>query len=789
MNKTMSENKLYTLSELMDGGVDGLHITKVLIPKIQRSYAHGRKEEKQVREAILNEMFDAMRDGKDAEFGFIYGSINNGVFELLDGQQRITTLYLLYAYVYIRERGGVPDWMRGRFAYETRTSSTDFVNKLASLANFGINNASPSKYLNSMLWFTSAYKVDPTVTAMLTMLDSIHEKYAEYGCSDLSGHLEHLKFYVLRLDKFGLTEELYVKMNARGLPLTPFENFKADLVGYYKPKEKDVRNEALNDWLNFATRLDTVWLDLFWSKEDQTDKDFNNKFFRFFYRYCAVMVYLRLKGQNDARSFLGDKDADLSFFEKKSEEQERTDARYAGFAYYKKLLDNGIDIKRDTTKILDTLLEDKDVIYSQLTSQWNDKCQPFCDESSYKRKDAVIFAAVILFILNYETFNETNFRRWMRVVWNIVENTNIDGVVPQINTVRNLYDILENDKSNGDIYLTLARSFSGNKPQAIVEEARKAEMIVSDNEFEQLFMSLESHPFFRGFIDVVVSNSSYQVVENRIRLMAQAFDGDGIAPGFRKDGHLLLRAVISSIKKWIGGLENLPVTEKADSDAHLKNLLRRPEVKVMLQSLLDKAHSAEDFAGLLRRQIDDRDFTGFECDYIQPGLMDKAYERLCTDAKLYDWIYEHCDSSKCVVIKQRDGRLKVRVPRKWYDKIYIDNDRRSIVPRIVRRHGFEYVDVHQTETLSCVGDYYGDVVEIMKNFGDYVLSIVFSYNDNVEYWISRKSLKQEKIVLSQWSKALVSDDKRWMQINASSLGRAASMVNRLEREILALPKI
>ena len=32
----------------------------------------------------------------------------------------------------------------------------------------------------------------------------------------------------------GLSDDLYIKMNARGKQLTDFENFKADLVGYIK---------------------------------------------------------------------------------------------------------------------------------------------------------------------------------------------------------------------------------------------------------------------------------------------------------------------------------------------------------------------------------------------------------------------------------------------------------------------------------------------------------------------------------------------------------------------------
>ena len=36
-----------------------------------------------------------------------------------------------------------------------------------------------------------------------------------------------ITFQLLPLEHFGLTDDLYIKMNARGKPLTPFETFKA----------------------------------------------------------------------------------------------------------------------------------------------------------------------------------------------------------------------------------------------------------------------------------------------------------------------------------------------------------------------------------------------------------------------------------------------------------------------------------------------------------------------------------------------------------------------------------
>ena len=59
------ENNLYTLEKLLTEGFENHTLKQIVIPKIQRSYAQGRKEEVQVREGILQELFSTLKEGKD----------------------------------------------------------------------------------------------------------------------------------------------------------------------------------------------------------------------------------------------------------------------------------------------------------------------------------------------------------------------------------------------------------------------------------------------------------------------------------------------------------------------------------------------------------------------------------------------------------------------------------------------------------------------------------------------------------------------------------------------------
>lgn len=103
------ENNLRSLSSLFTEPLrletGNVNINSVLIPKIQRAYAQGRRSEAGIREGFLTELFSALVEDKRKELNFIYGSVdihaeNDTRLILLDGQQRLTTLWLLTWYLH-----------------------------------------------------------------------------------------------------------------------------------------------------------------------------------------------------------------------------------------------------------------------------------------------------------------------------------------------------------------------------------------------------------------------------------------------------------------------------------------------------------------------------------------------------------------------------------------------------------------------------------------------------------------------------------------------------------------
>ena len=77
-----------------------IQLKKIIIPIIQRDYAQGRKDSdiNRVRDRFLKSLYMAVTE-KPITLDFVYGDIDEeGNMTPLDGQQRLTTLFLLHWY-------------------------------------------------------------------------------------------------------------------------------------------------------------------------------------------------------------------------------------------------------------------------------------------------------------------------------------------------------------------------------------------------------------------------------------------------------------------------------------------------------------------------------------------------------------------------------------------------------------------------------------------------------------------------------------------------------------------
>lgn len=253
--------------------------SSIRIPKVQRDYAYGRDDEKarDILHGMLDTMLCALRDNKQEIFDFVYGGpyakdddSQTGMIPL-DGQQRLTTLFLLhfYASLFAKDENCEPIdvTILKNFSYETRQSANDFRLKLVTDIRDRLLKADYPSYKEGIMGFirddsdfSPAYTYDPTISSMLVVLGEIEKRFADFP--DLWKALterDNLCFYHITLEKFGLTDELYIKMNSRGKKLTAFEIFKADLLD-------DVRRFAPDMVFDIARKLDTEWMDMVWDQ-------------------------------------------------------------------------------------------------------------------------------------------------------------------------------------------------------------------------------------------------------------------------------------------------------------------------------------------------------------------------------------------------------------------------------------------------------------------------------------------------------------------------------------------
>lgn len=262
-------NRKYTFWSLLERG-------RIVIPQIQRDYAYGRNTKKanNVRGEILEGMFKSLEEEefnnkKTLVLDFVYGSLlKDNSMTPLDGQQRLTTLFLLHLYASIREDEVVNKELL-KFSYETRHSANEFCKSLIKDFNYDLKSdislmdqiKNEAKYLNS-------YDDDPTIQSMLVVLDDIHKKF--FAVSDLWDKLtiqKRIIFYYLDLEKFGLTDDLYIKMNSRGKSLTRYEIFKSSLEKFLEEKHPSYKEKI-------SKRLDVEWTNMLWEEKCEIDSGF-----------------------------------------------------------------------------------------------------------------------------------------------------------------------------------------------------------------------------------------------------------------------------------------------------------------------------------------------------------------------------------------------------------------------------------------------------------------------------------------------------------------------------------
>lgn len=537
---------------------------RIEIPVIQRDYAQGRDEDRinALRIAFISDLKSSISgEGEPLHLGFVYGKVegkdkyqerlrnkraienilnavegyaqhlemkietkinsdfdskndnsNLPTFIPLDGQQRLTTLFLIHWYLslfYTENKQDVVNIL-SRFTYKTRKSSFEFCRAItdnkthSDFENIGADSI--SEFIKKRKWFRRTWLKDSTVKGMLTVLDEIQVQFKDVDDKTIFfGRLINDKapifFDFLDLDELNQTDELYVKMNARGKQLSEFEHFKAWLIHHVKENNITVEEQ---DW---KTKLDKDWLDLFW-KNKGTSYSVDSTIYNFIKQ---VTLFAYIQGANDKFN--------LGFTSTVRESE------FVPFSIYEEYDFFNSDTLNFVFNTLNHLCND------DLMGKYKDwladiACHPFIPEEddlllvftknskSVDRPLSVFYYSLLLYLSKAtDVGSENDFKTWMRFSRNLIYNTYIQNPENYVDAIRGLNALIQSVKDNSGINFTSKSvSFFGNI--FLYNETIKINLINTGNpRWKELILKYENHEYFRGDIRIIFSFSQGDIGE------------------------------------------------------------------------------------------------------------------------------------------------------------------------------------------------------------------------------------------------------------------------------------
>ena len=526
MSNNTSNYQEYTFPKLLE------QYDKILIPMIQRDYAQGRTDKKaaDVRNNLLNDIFSS----KDIHFDLIFGSkerriidgVEKNCFIPVDGQQRLTTLFLLFLYGLKAGKTNI-ELDLSKFSYDTRRAASDFCKSITSEEWAVSNDKNVSDVIKDSSWFMNYWDKDPTVEGMLNMLDAIHEK-----CKRITSYpnLNKVTFYFFDLESNGLNENLYLKMNSRGKPLTAFENLKAKMEKVL-PEDVKIEDKCFPNcdaspkdsfkakWKYF---MDRNWTEAFWDSANPEKYDVSIA--KFIARFLAG--YWATFGQEPSKKINEKTTAEnLEEINKK----EKDDKNYADYIQFEPI-----------GKVLDLDNAFSALAYALTTAPliapyWTNDTIKVSDKSEYK------FLAIIFTYVLFDGDKDA-----MRFAWNMAENyvTEYDTFVTYCKRAGEISNFKRIKKLT--FYRALSSiEFVGNTSDQMKEEIAKAEQMLdgaprSDGKsWEEIIIKAEKYAFFKGAIRFLFTQKDigddWEHFDAKWANAQEYFDKDGVKDGNEND--------------------------------------------------------------------------------------------------------------------------------------------------------------------------------------------------------------------------------------------------------------
>jgi YHS domain-containing protein len=522
---------------------------RVVIPGIQRHYVQGANNPKaeSVRKLFIKEIFTAIEE-KQNEFNlhFIYGPINTDgedSFVPVDGQQRLTTLWLIARYA--AEKAEPSDRkdllsLLSRFTYEDRINAKRFCQALTCEDSRWDFTQDPNPDILCQDWFVDYWKEDETVASMIRMLSTIHEEWNKHQdtitAEDVLEAIASKIRFNLKIDAFG--DDIYMKMNARGLQLTQWENFKGKF-------SEDLCEDKKEWWVKEMEELSNR----FFTCSDEQHELPDNAFFAL---YARIMAYKARESGVDC----GNSIKQLAAYTHNTWSQiELPFVPYSDFSGITNNESIASTVAATCVKMIKTVLER----YQKIVPYFGDRTLFETFFHPKNKNDLDFTLCCYEYFKKFDNIETKDFLKALRLMWNILEN------VPdnRVELVKKIIDL--EDKT---LYSRQIKKIIGsNAPKQAEEEAEKAiqmdcndQSIPSDWNEETLgqwkgwndaIEKAEECAFFHGSIRFLYRNSNgekpWENFATKLSNCMDLFTKDGLSEEKKVKANQVL---ISHCKEW-----------------------------------------------------------------------------------------------------------------------------------------------------------------------------------------------------------------------------------------------
>lgn len=497
--------------------IESFNSKTILIPLLQRDYVQGSKDT-----AVISPFLDALLE-KECDLNYIYGYQENGCFVPVDGQQRLTTLWLLYLYLYACR--GMTEKYDIHMRFASREYANDFCERIKEHIEALLPKASLYKSFDEAIkdqnWFIRSWCKNATVNNMLGTLKHIHRKINESNINNIWLRLVEsttpsITFAFLQMDETnGLDDDIYIKMNGRGRKLSPFENLKSWM------DEKVSTRPYCEKW---RKEMDNAWTSMFWenrNKEQEHPEEIDDE--QLFYFYNLLILYhirtnkllhtiITIRERNP---YLFEELQDFFGIERKANDQvvvdliigklqEGGNIPLMWFERLELMPDEFLDFAFNCTCAMVELSKGfnsmelfigEDKAYKTTRTYRISMCKGSLDRT------LPLFHS----LLSYQE-GKTSLFDWIRVMRNLILGTAItkDNVARILKSIQSYADSCKEK----DIYELLSErglsmEGSGFNRRQFEEETDKAKWIVEDKEWVQIFNTIEGTSFCKGTIGFI----------------------------------------------------------------------------------------------------------------------------------------------------------------------------------------------------------------------------------------------------------------------------------------------